>query len=78
MAQLHDDGYQFIGDNAINKLSISEVRVLKEGQYQNQQERKRQQRAQQSADGDVSKTRMDIERSRDKNDKALVEEMASE
>lgn len=78
MASLHEDGYTFIGDRAINKLTISEIRVLKEGQYQNDQERKRQRRAKRGSGSDeVSETRMEIERSRDKNDKALVEEMAS-
>jgi len=77
MASLHEDGYQFIGDTAINKLTISEIRVLKEGQVQRQQERKQKQRAQEKSGGDVSDTRMEIEKSHDANDKALVEEMAS-
>lgn len=78
MASLHEDGYAFIGETAINKLTVSEIRVLKEGQYQNQQERKQKQRAQQKASSDdVSETRMNIEKSHDKNDKALVESMAS-
>jgi len=78
MASLHDDGYQFIGDTAINKLTLSEIRVLKEGRYQNQQERKQKQRAQQKGGaGEVSETRMGIEKSHDANDKALVEDMAS-
>ena len=77
MASLHEDGYQFIGDTAINKLTISEIRVLKEGQVQRQQERKQKQRAQEKSGGDVSDTRMEIEKSHDANDKALVEDMAS-
>jgi len=63
-------------------LTLSEIRVLNEGKYQNQQEKKRRQRAQRNSesphDEGVSQTRMDIERSRDKNDKALVEEMAAQ
>jgi hypothetical protein len=58
-------------------LTIPEIRVLKEGQYQNQQERKQKQRAQEKASGDVSETRMNIEKSHDKNDASLVEDMAS-
>jgi len=78
IASLHEDGYQFIGDTAINKLTISEIRVLKEGQVQRQQERKQKQRAQQKGGaGEVSDTRMEIEKSHDANDKAIVEDMAS-
>jgi len=77
MASLHEDGYTFIGDAAINKLTISEIRVLKEGQYQNGKERKQKQRAQQKSAADVSDTRLDIEKSHDKSDTSLVENMAS-
>lgn len=57
---------------------MCEVRVLSEGKYQNAQEKKRKQRAQRRGKSDeVSQTRMEIERSRDANDKALVENMAS-
>lgn len=78
MAQLHDDGYQFIGPTSIGKLTVPEIRMLKEGQYQNAQERKQKQRAQQKSNSDeVSETRMNIEKSHDQNDADFVEDLAS-
>jgi len=78
MAQLHDDGYQFIGPTAVGKLTVPEIRILKEGQYQNAQERKQKQRAQQKSKSDeVSETRMNIEKSHDQNDADFVEDLAS-
>lgn len=73
---MHDDGYKFIGDSAINKLTLPEIRMLQEGRYQINQEKKRQRRAKRNANSEVSDTRMDIERSRDKNDKKMVENLA--
>lgn len=31
MKQLHDNGYQFVGDTSLYKLTVSEVRVMLEG-----------------------------------------------
>jgi len=80
VAQLHDEGYQFIGPTAFTKLTLPEVRILHEGKQQIADEKKRQRRAENGSvsaeSGEVSDTRMDIERSRDMNDKKMVQDIA--
>lgn len=80
MDKLHDKGYAFVGDKSITRLTISEIRVLEEGMYQNAEAEKRERKLQQKTagkPGGVSETRRDIEKSRQQSDKEFVEDLAA-
>lgn len=50
MKQLHDNGYQFVGDTSFYELTLPEVRVLLEGSNA-QQERKAENSGQTTGSG---------------------------